>query len=246
MQRLTAPGFLLLTVTALIGLAATPAHASSIIVNGGFEAGFTGWTRVDALGSEGTFLLQSGTASPTNLLPVPSPPEGVTAAMSDAMGPGSHVLYQDFVVPTAVTTASLSFSLFVQNLAEDFFTPTTLDWSTPTLNQRARVDIMLASEDPLSLNVLLDAFETASGSPLVFGYSPYTVDITALLGAHAGQTLRLRFVDVNNVFLQNVGVDAVDIDVNGSRVPEPASLLLFATATAAAVVRRRRVCRPGL
>ena len=31
----------------VLGLAATPASATPLLVNGSFEAGFTGWTRVD-------------------------------------------------------------------------------------------------------------------------------------------------------------------------------------------------------
>lgn len=230
----------ILGIVLMVGLSAAPAYATSIIVNGGFEAGFSGWTTVDQLGSDGSFLVQTGTASPVGGLPVPAPPEGIRAAMSDAQGPGSHVLYQDFVVPSVVSNATLSYSLFVQNLAGNFYTPPTLDFATPALNQRARVDIMLASEDPDSLNVLLNVFETAPASPPVFGYTPNAVDITALLAAHAGQTLRLRFAEVDNVFIHNLGVDAVDIVVNARSAPEPASLLLFATA-AAAFVRRRLV-----
>jgi len=48
------------------------------------------------VGSEGSFFSQSGSVSPINGDPVP-PPEGTKAAMTDAQGPGSHVLYQDFV-----------------------------------------------------------------------------------------------------------------------------------------------------
>jgi hypothetical protein len=84
----------------VLGLAATlPVHAIPVIANGGFEAGLTSWTKSDQLGSEGTFFSQSGTSSPVNGDPVPAPPEGTKAAMTDAEGPGSHVLYQDFVEP---------------------------------------------------------------------------------------------------------------------------------------------------
>src|SRR6267143_2585717 len=128
---------------ALLGLAATSSvHAIPVIANGGFEAGFASWTRVDQLGSEGTFFSQSGTLSPVNGDPVPAPPQGTTAAMTDAPGPGSHVLYQDFVA--TADAAALRFALFIGNRASDFATPTpaSLDFSTPTLNQQARVDIL--------------------------------------------------------------------------------------------------------
>jgi hypothetical protein len=86
--------------------------------------------------------VQLGTLSPVNGDTVPAPPEGVRAAMSDAQGPGSHVLHQDVVIPPLVPSATLSFDLFVGNRDSAFFTtPATLDFSTPTLNQQARVDI---------------------------------------------------------------------------------------------------------
>jgi hypothetical protein len=236
-------------MNALRMLAATialviPTHAAALelISNGGFEAGFAGWTRADQLGSEGTFALQTGTTSPVNALPVPPPPEGVQAAMTDAMGPGSHLLYQDFLVPTLVSNATLSFMLFVNNQAPDFFTPPHLDFATPDLNQQARVDILGVGADPFSVaaaDVLFNAFATLSGDPLVSGYLTYTFDLTALLNGNLGQTLRLRFAEVDNVFLFNLGVDAVRLVVNEQRVPEPATWLLVAVgAVAAARVRR--------
>src|SRR5207249_4987568 len=93
--------------------AAPTARADVVINNGGFEAGLASWTRADQLGSVGTFALQTGTTSPVNGTTVPAPPGGTRAAMTDAQGPGSHVLYQDFVVPSfAVGSGPLSFSLF--------------------------------------------------------------------------------------------------------------------------------------
>jgi len=65
--------------------------------------------------------------------------------MTDALGPGAHVLYQDFTVPTApIGIGTLMFELFIGNRAGTFFSPATLDFSTPALNQQARVDILLA------------------------------------------------------------------------------------------------------
>jgi hypothetical protein len=51
---------------------AAPARATSFVLNGGFEAGLSGWTRADQLGSEGGFFLQSGTSSPLVADPVPA------------------------------------------------------------------------------------------------------------------------------------------------------------------------------
>lgn len=214
------------TPTALIFrsalLAATLALSAQagLLVNGGFESGLAGWTTAHQVGSEGTFALQTGTLSPVNGLTVLAPPEGTRAAMTDAAGPGSHVLYQDFVVPASVPAAFVSFSLFINTSAPDFFVPTHLDFATLDLNQQARADILLSSADPFSTaptDILLALHQTLSGDPLTSGYTPFHVDLTALLQAHAGQTLRLRFAEVDNVDVFNLGVDAVDIQV----VPEP-------------------------
>ncbi len=237
------------TFTALLvlgGAIATPASALPLITNGGFEDGFDGWTRVDALGSDGTFLLQSGTASPSNGDPVPAPPAGTKAAMSDAQGPGSHVLYQDFVVPAVVPGAVLSFDLFIGNRAGEFFAPDTLDFATAELNQHARVDILFGGTDPFSVSpadVLLNVFRTEPGDPLVSGYTTLSNDVSALIAAHAGQTLRLRFAEADNVFIFQLGVDQVRLNV----VPEPGPLALLGVGLTGlawrAGKRRRRIAR---
>jgi PEP-CTERM motif len=217
------------------------AQATNIVTNCGFESGFASWTRADQLGSEGTFALQTGTASPVNGDPVPAPPGGATAAMSDAQGPGSHVLYQDIVIPAVVPSATLSFDVFVGNRANAFFTPSTLDFSTPALNQQARVDILAGGTDPFTVAGLQNAFQTMVGDPLVSGYTHHTLDVTSLLNAHRSQTLRLRFAEVDNVFTFQLGVDNVALDIGASQtVPEPASWVLMVTAGLALAWRQRR------
>ncbi|MBQ5946490.1 PEP-CTERM sorting domain-containing protein [Massilia sp. ST3] len=224
-----------------------PAHAAPI-VNGGFEAGFTNWTRADLVGSDGGFLIQSGTASPVNGITVPPPPEGVQAAMTDAQGPGSHVLYQDFVQTEQVSLATLSFDLFIGNLAQDFYLPSlpSLEFATPELNQQARVDILLAGGDPFSLgaDLLLNAFQTNPGDALISGYTHIEVDITSLVNANLNTALRLRFAEVDNVNIFNFGVDNVAIETIGPiEVPEPAPVMLLLAGMAAATLQRRRLLR---
>ncbi|HUF63668.1 MAG TPA: hypothetical protein VMN36_16445 [Verrucomicrobiales bacterium] len=51
-----------------------------------------------------------------------------------------------------VVRASIKFSLFINNGAEDFHDPETLDFATTELNQQARVDLMVAALDPFSLD----------------------------------------------------------------------------------------------
>jgi hypothetical protein len=229
-------------MTAIVAAGVVDSAHANILVNGGFETGLTGWTVVDQIGSDGTFALQSGTTSPASGSPVPAPPEGSFAAMSDAEGPGGHVLYQDFIVPAAVPVATLSFELFVNNQADDFHTPAHLDFATPDLNQQARVDILLASADPFSVapgDVLAALYQTQPGDPLVSGYTEYSFDITALINSNLNAPLRLRFAETDNVFFFQLGVDDVRLEVEPQAVPEPATWWLMTTAAFALAWRAR-------
>jgi hypothetical protein len=209
-----------------------PAHAASISINnGGFEAGLAGWTTADLLEENGgSFFSQTGTASPVLAFPVPAPPGGSRAAMSDSGGPGAHVLYQDFVVPVGLGTTFLNFDVFIGNRADRFVTPNTFDWFTPALNQQARVDLLHGGTDPFSLSssdVVSNAFHTSVGDPLVSGYTHFSVDITSALATNAGTTLRLRFAEVDNIQPFQFGVDNVSIAAApAASVPEPSVPLL--------------------
>ena len=211
-----------------------PLHAAPVITNGGFESGFAGWIRSDQVGSEGTFSLQSGT--------VPAPPGGLFAAMSDGTGPGSHVLFQDFVA--SIANATLRFDLFLGNRADRYVTPASLDFALTnvnglaTLNQQARVDILRTGADPFSVaaaDILLTLYQTQVGDALVAGYTAVSADIGALLAAHAGEALRLRFAETDNLLQFQMGIDNVRIEV----VPEPETLLLLGVAMSALVAARR-------
>jgi hypothetical protein len=222
----TLPTLSIACLSGVLAYATSLTAQANLILNGGFESGFAGWTVANQAGSDGAFHLQTGSLSPLNGNAVPAPPGGLQAAMTDAFGPGSHVLYQDFVVPASIPNASAGFSLFVGNNAANFFAPATLDFATPALNQRARVDIMLTSADLFGLaagDILQNLYETVPGDPLMSGYTSSMSDITSLLQAHAGETLRLRIAEVDNVNFFNLGVDNVEISV----VPEPAPLMLL-------------------
>lgn len=229
----------LLIAPILAMLLLAPAHAVPSLSNGGFESGLSGWTTADQTGSDGTFYVQSGILSPTSSSDVPAPPQGTSAAMSDAGAPGSHVLYQDFVASAG--NATLSFQLFIGNRADAFYTPATLDFSTPELNQQARVDILTTSADPFSVmaaDILMTLYQTNIGDALVDGYFTVSQDISALLAAHSGETLRLRFAEVDNVFISQMGVDNVRFESN--EIPEPALSLLLGIALLALVATPAR------
>ena len=224
---------------AVLSILAMPIQAAQLITNGGFEPDLSGWTRADQIGSDGSFLLQSGTSSPVIGDPVPSPPGPVNAAMTDAQGPGSHTMYQDFTVPGVVPSGSVSFMLFLNNQAAVYSVPNTLDFATPTLNQQFRVDIITTLADPFSVapaDVLQTIYKTTVGDPLTSGYTLVQADISATLNAHLGQTLRLRFAEVDNVNIFHAGVDDVSINV----VPEPGTLTTIAAALLGFIATCRR------
>jgi hypothetical protein len=229
---------------AVTGLALIPAQvvAAPLILNGGFETGnFLFWEERDQLGSEGDFFIQTGTLSPVLDLAVPPPPEGKFAAMTgQPLCCGSHVLYQDFVVPSGVTEATVRFDLLL-NSFDTFVVPSppTLDASLERSNQQARVDLLLASSDPFSVaaaDVLQTLYQTDPNDQTMAGYFTTTFDLTSILAAHAGQTLRLRFAEVDNVSFFNLGVDRVSLEVTA--VPEPPSLALLGFGALALIARR--------
>lgn len=216
---------------------AMPALSAQLIQNGGFESGFSSWTRVDQLGSEGTFFIQTGTSSPNpiNGDPTPAPTEGNIAAMTDSAGPGSHVLYQDFFVSSA--NGFLSFDLFIGNRAGLFDSPPdgslafdlTSQVGANTFNQQARVDILKASADPFSVSggdVLLNLFATAVDDSPISGYNSYSFNLDSVFSAYLGETLRLRFAETDNLGPFQLGVDNVSLDTPVS-VPEPGSIALL-------------------
>jgi hypothetical protein len=169
--------------------------------------------------------------------------------MTDTNAPGAHVLYQDFVVPAGVTSAILGFQRYLNSGpfgSGAFASPNSLDF-TVNPNQQARIDVILTSADPFSVaagDVLANVFQTHPGDPQISGYTPQSSDITALLSAHEGQTLRLRFSEVDNQGVFLFGVDSVNLDVTTTAVPEPASLGMFGLGAAGLLSyawRRRRL-----
>jgi hypothetical protein len=239
--------FLTLACIVLLWTGMGPARAGNIIINGGFETGtFSSWTNLDQAGGSGSWFIQTGTVSPLNGFTVPAPPQGMFAAMTDQFGPGSHVLYQDFVVPFGVSSATLNFQLFINNQNGAFITPNTLDYSGDP-NQQSRVDIITTAADPFSVaggDVLQNVYQTQVGDPATSGYSLVSVDLTALLAAHGGETLRLRFAETDDQFFFQTGVDDVILDAQGPQaVPEPASLSLLCIGALGLLTYRWKHCR---
>jgi hypothetical protein len=183
------------------------------VINGGFETGdFTGWTVQDQEGLSGSWFVYSGTVSPLTGFPIPAPPEGAFAVISDQSGPGSHILYQDVALePNQEHT--LTFITYYINQAGFFATPDTLD-ANVFPNQQFRVDVVDPTQ-PVSSATGALIFRTEEGDPSTLDPTLITFDLTPF----AGTTVRLRFAEVDNQLFFEAGVDDVRIQ-SRARTPQ--------------------------
>jgi len=220
-----------------------PTNGEALITsNPGFETGdFSGWTVVNEAHGSGNWFVYSGTLSPLSGFTIPAPPNGAFAATTDQGGPGSHILYQDLVVP-AVAPPPLTFVSYYENRAGIFFTPPTLDALSSGPNQQYRIDLMNPAapvDSVVAGDILLNIFQTQVGDPPTMAPRRFIVDLTPF----AGQTVRLRFAEVDNQFFFQAGVD----DGFGSGAPVMSSVGLITIAMillfvgAGSVARRARL-----
>jgi hypothetical protein len=206
-------------VVATCGLLAllAPGAPAATVVNGNFESGnLSGWVSVEPPESDGGWFAYSGTNAPISkgeMEPIPrtviAPPQGNFAAISDEDGPGTHILYQDVALEPGMTH---SLSLLVYYQSEEPITvpsPDTLS-DAGADNQQYRIDVMRPTAPIDSVNpadILTTVYRTLPGAPLTVTPTPASVDLTPF----AGQTVRLRLAEVDNLFFFNAGADAVSI-----------------------------------
>ena len=166
---------------------------ADLIVNGGFETGdFTGWTTV--LSGAGSIVINDGTLDP-NGPDGPLPPcDGSVGAVTFQSGPSINTLYQDVTIPAGASMATLSWLDRIRNHAANFSDP----------NQEFRVEIR-----DLSDNLLAELFSTNPGDPLLNECIARSADVTAF----AGQTVRITFMQQDDLFFFNVHLDRVSLVV---------------------------------
>lgn len=165
--------------------------SGEIVINGGFENGnFSGW-RIDNSGF-GTFFINDGTfdpEGPDNPLP---PFAGRYSAITEQIGSGRHVIYQDLFIPPEARTATLTWADRIRNHAREFNDPT----------QEFRVEIR-----DLSNNLLALAFSTKPGDMLLNDWKQRSFDLTAF----RGRDIRLAFVEEDSIGYFNVHLDDISV-----------------------------------
>jgi hypothetical protein len=242
-------------------LLAGPTHADELLTNGGFETGdFTGWTRLNLPTSDpaGTFAIGNNTVDNNLTPPGPATPiaelaslgakSGNFYAVSDSLGPGTHLLLQSFTMPNASGSARISWDMFVN----DWFGAGALNQNGPLdhlqidgqLNliptQFARVDLLTALADPYDIagGVVANLYNGVDLSTPANDYTHYTAYLGNLT---PGATYQLRFAEVDNQFNLNQGIDNVSAE---AVTPEPGTLaLLLGISIAASAVFGKRLRR---
>jgi hypothetical protein len=183
--------------------------------NWNFESGdFTGW-RTRSSGSGAWHVYADGRTPPDAadsdpIVPfnVPQPPEGKFAAATDMSGPGARILYRDVKLDRRV---KLRFTLFYENHGSEFSSPPSLEFDTSEPNQQFRVDLVDPAAPVASLaatHILARIFQTAPGNRHKLG--PRTISFD--LSRWAGETVRIRFAQVDNRGPLRAGVDDVRLE----------------------------------
>ena len=206
-----------LALLAIFLFAFSSARADSLIVNGGFESGLTGWTTTST--GDGNFTVTSATTTPLTFNATVGAHSGSFYAVSDDFsGSQTQFLTQSFTTPTSFQTATLSFEMFVNDIEGLDFGPSGPGGEVKLLNSMGATIAVLYGP--------VDTFENPVGSP-----NPYVLfnqDIASLL--NPSTTYELQFSSTDTVGLINVGVDDVSLVTTASTpaVPEPATSSLLA------------------
>jgi hypothetical protein len=194
-----------------------PLAALAQVSNPGFETGdVSGWT-VQTNGSAFSIQVVSGTTETDAGTIDPSLSDDFYAFTSQS-GPGSSFLAQTFEVQPGVNR--IFFDIAINNSVSDYFVPDPLSFDfNGGPNQQARFDILvpgaaLTTADPD--DIIVTGFQTQSGDPLTQDWTRYDIDVSAELAPFEGQTVTLRFVQVDNQGFFNLALDNLSV---GTRPP---------------------------
>ena len=236
---------------AAIALSPQAMAATQLIQNGGFEADGMETTmplnwQTFADGIIGSVTTATGPVSPISGYATAGPYAGSYYGLLDAAFPSNNALIQTFSTVGAVTSAVLTFRLFVndQNPLGASVNNTGLDYTTGgsfAPNQHTRVDLLRGGASPFDTGAGVVRSMYLQGDGGISSPNPYqkfTFDLTQDLAA--GGTFQLRFANVANQAALQTGVDNVSLLV--AAVPEPSTYaLMFAgLGLIGTVVRRRR------
>ncbi len=183
------------------------------MVNGGFETGtFTGWNVINS--GSGNWAINNGTYNPSGPGGSLAPISGNFDVVTFQGGPGQHTLYQQTIIPTGVTSASLSWSDRIRNNARTFNDP------------RQEWRVMIRN---LSGGLISEVFSTDPGDPLQqLGPNLRSFDLTTLAQSLVGQQIRISFEQRQEFYYFNTNLDDVSFTTTTTTViPEPTTVSLF-------------------
>ncbi len=203
-----------------------PAFAVELIQNGGFETqgvdanDIINWNQAEA-GFLGGVLADTGTTTAVTGNTTVGAHTGNYYGLLDNWGVAQSALYQTFTA-TGVTSATLSFNMFVNNQNNTTeIASSGLDFTALDPNQHVRVDLLKSSASTFSTDNadILQSFYIggATGSQTANGYGSYNFNISTILANDGNYTL--RFATVANQSSLQLGVDNVSINAVAA-VPE--------------------------
>lgn len=210
---------------AAIALLSDGAHATEVLVNGGFETGdFSGFTRTDQAGGSGTFYVQNyGAGTPLNGFPTPVQADGGTFfASTDQSGPGSHTISQLFSA-IAGGAFTLSFDAYANDQSGVGPVGTGTDFNTNP-NQHFEVSL---NGNQIYYGILTSQWQNYS-----FGVGSFILN-----GVNT-----LSFTEVDNQSFLNVGLDNISLVSATGAVPEPSTwaMMLMGFGAIGFSLRRRK------
>ncbi len=196
----------------MVMLCALSSGAYAQITNPGFESGnLSGWNAVVSGASNPVTVTSGETVTSAGTIP-PSLSDNFFAFTSQT-SPGSTFLTQEFTVQPG--TNRIFFDIAINNDAGDFFTPDPISFDfSGAANQQARFDILAPgasfdTEDPA--DIIATGFQTQPGDPLSSDWQRFDIDVSAELAPFVGQTVTLRFVQVDNQSFFNLAIDNLSV-----------------------------------